>query len=307
MNSDFKNNRVADPTKISDKQIKQVKKYCKEYFDKAVSKHRAHDQKKQKQERKSKESHSHRPSSSSADRPDKEEQPKADSDVKKEEESDGDVDLSDDDMPGFKVSSSPREGSSAAEPLKRKRSPDDEREGTAEMAADDANHSPKRQKSTSPQHLPPPPPPPPPMTPGDVSPNDVSDMSLKRKRSEENGENGDYEDGAGSMSPGKRHRNGETPPPPPPPPPPADIMDTSNSQEDIEGHQRSEEPWSQKGDGDDVDGDSAIRGKMSGDSNGNDTLKHPHQNGKLHSDEEVSNSQPLSPLHNNISTDNEQV
>jgi hypothetical protein len=46
VNSDFKNNRVEDPTKISEKQQKKVKKYCKEFFDKAVIKHRAHEQKK---------------------------------------------------------------------------------------------------------------------------------------------------------------------------------------------------------------------------------------------------------------------
>lgn len=296
MNSDFKNNRVADPTKISDKQIKQVKKYCKEYFDKAVSKHRAYDQKKQ--ERKSKESHQRR-SSTSTDRIDKKEHSHADRGVKKEEDSDADVDLSDDDdMAGFKVSSSPREGSSAAEPLKRKRSPaddddDDRQEDTADAAADEPNHSPKRQKSTSPQHLPPPPPPPPPMSLGDASPNDISDMSLKRKRPDEEG---DYANGAGSMSPGKRHRSEETPPPPPPPPPglPADIMDTNNSQDDIDDHRPSGEPQNHKG-----DGSSIIRERMDLDSSG-DVPKDFYQNGNLQGDS-VSKSQPLSPLHNNIS------
>lgn len=44
--SDFKNNRVEDPTKISTKQEKQVKKWVKDYFDKAVVKKRQHDAKK---------------------------------------------------------------------------------------------------------------------------------------------------------------------------------------------------------------------------------------------------------------------
>ena len=35
--SDFKHNRVEDPTKITDKQEKKVKKYVKEFFDKAVA------------------------------------------------------------------------------------------------------------------------------------------------------------------------------------------------------------------------------------------------------------------------------
>jgi histone-lysine N-methyltransferase SETD2 len=36
--SDFKNNRVEDPTKISERQEKKVKKYVREYFEKAVEK-----------------------------------------------------------------------------------------------------------------------------------------------------------------------------------------------------------------------------------------------------------------------------
>ncbi|KAJ0423418.1 hypothetical protein BJY00DRAFT_299641 [Aspergillus carlsbadensis] len=46
VNSDFKNNRVADPTKIDEKQQKKVKSFCKEFFDKAVAKHQAHEQRK---------------------------------------------------------------------------------------------------------------------------------------------------------------------------------------------------------------------------------------------------------------------
>lgn len=44
--SDFKNNRVEDPTKISEKQEKKVKKYVREYFEKAVEKKRAMDKRK---------------------------------------------------------------------------------------------------------------------------------------------------------------------------------------------------------------------------------------------------------------------
>ncbi|QSZ30627.1 hypothetical protein DSL72_000185 [Monilinia vaccinii-corymbosi] len=43
--SDFKNNRVEDPTKISGKQEKKVKKYVRDYFDKAVEKKKAMDKK----------------------------------------------------------------------------------------------------------------------------------------------------------------------------------------------------------------------------------------------------------------------
>ncbi|KAI5305264.1 hypothetical protein KEM56_004874, partial [Ascosphaera pollenicola] len=44
VNSDYKAKRVEDPTKISEKQAQKVKKYCKEFFDKAVVKHRAYEE-----------------------------------------------------------------------------------------------------------------------------------------------------------------------------------------------------------------------------------------------------------------------
>lgn len=43
VSSDYKNNRVTDPTKISDKAAKKVKQYVKDYLDKAVAKKHAHD------------------------------------------------------------------------------------------------------------------------------------------------------------------------------------------------------------------------------------------------------------------------
>jgi hypothetical protein len=44
--SDYKNNRVSDPTKISSKQVKAVKKYVVDFFNKAVKKRRDHDKRK---------------------------------------------------------------------------------------------------------------------------------------------------------------------------------------------------------------------------------------------------------------------
>ncbi|KAL3424754.1 SET domain-containing protein [Phlyctema vagabunda] len=44
--SDFKNNRVQDPTKISEKQEKKVKKYVRDFFEKAVEKKKAMDKRK---------------------------------------------------------------------------------------------------------------------------------------------------------------------------------------------------------------------------------------------------------------------
>ena len=46
VNSDYKNDRVDDPTKISHRQEKQIKKYVQEYFEKAVAKKKEHDRKK---------------------------------------------------------------------------------------------------------------------------------------------------------------------------------------------------------------------------------------------------------------------
>lgn len=46
VSSDYKHNRVDDPTAISDKQEKKVKKYVKDFFDKAVLKHRDHEKRK---------------------------------------------------------------------------------------------------------------------------------------------------------------------------------------------------------------------------------------------------------------------
>ncbi|KAI1501053.1 Set2 Rpb1 interacting domain-containing protein [Biscogniauxia marginata] len=44
--SDYKNNRVEDPTSITEKQGRKVKKYVKDFFDRAVEKYKAHETKK---------------------------------------------------------------------------------------------------------------------------------------------------------------------------------------------------------------------------------------------------------------------
>ena len=56
MNSDFKNGRVKDPYNISSKQAHSIKKYVKEFFDKAVVKHRQHEKKKREKDAKLRES-----------------------------------------------------------------------------------------------------------------------------------------------------------------------------------------------------------------------------------------------------------
>lgn len=161
MSSDFKNHRVEDPTKISSRQEKHVKKYVKEYFDKAVAKKREHD--KRKAERRAKEGES-------AVSP----TPAMVAEVKEEEESDGDHDvaMSDDNEDGKpKLESAtpvtPSDQLLQAEGLKRKRVKDEDPDS---MKLEDNEATPsKRHKSESP---PPPPPPPPPAdgTPPDLMP-----------------------------------------------------------------------------------------------------------------------------------------
>ena len=141
VNSDYKNGRVEDPTKISSRQEKQVKKYVQDYFEKAVAKKKDHE--KRKAERKVKEEEN--------------------SGMKGEEDdSDRDPNMakSDDDdakqKPGSMTPATPLEQLSIAEGLKRKRtsgSPVDPWEEQGESSTPN-----KRLKSESP---PPPPPPPP--------------------------------------------------------------------------------------------------------------------------------------------------
>lgn len=133
VNSDFKNNRVDDPTKISDKQQKKVKQFCKEYFDKAVAKHRAHTKRKE-------DRHSKEPGSKPGDTPN------VDSDEAV------DVKMSDDEEDKSAVMDVEGSGGSS---LKRKRGE------TVKENGDGFGSPVKRARSTTP------PPPPPPMTPGE--------------------------------------------------------------------------------------------------------------------------------------------
>lgn len=170
MNSDFKSGRVKDPTKIDEKHEKKVKKYCKDFFDKAAYKHRKLE--KDRAERKQKPETS-RPNGMASAAPST---PvlnlDASPDTKKEGQSDDeDVKMSDDDeektTPRTPLAGMNEDG------LKRKRAvEEDEAEEEAEdndddiKAESDMSKSPaKRIKSESP-----PPPPPPPEPPIDTPP-----------------------------------------------------------------------------------------------------------------------------------------
>lgn len=127
---------MDDPTKISEKQQKKVKQFCKEYFDKAVIKHRAH-------AKKNTERHSKEPDVKLEDGPN------VDSDEAV------DVKMSDDEEDGCEDKSTVMEVGEPGGSLKRKRDEADKENGESTAAPL------KRQRSFSP------PPPPPPMTPGD--------------------------------------------------------------------------------------------------------------------------------------------
>ncbi|KAK2803747.1 histone methyltransferase set2 [Onygenales sp. PD_10] len=224
VNSDFKNNRVDDPTKVSDKQVKQVKKYCKDYFDKAVQKQRAYEKKKaEKRAREGKSAHG----SSSGDGHVKREPSKSQELRKEESDVDEDIQMSDDEIDKVEdKKSSPL--SVDSNNLKRKRDGDGGLD-VMELDIDGMRASPsKRAKSVTP-----PPPPPPPLelgTPDASMVDDIAGESLKRKRDED-----DYANG--SASPGKQHRSATPPPPPPPPPGDApEMCDVGEEQgrEDIE-------------------------------------------------------------------------
>ncbi|KAI9807264.1 MAG: histone methyltransferase set2 [Piccolia ochrophora] len=149
VNSDFKNKRVEDPTRISPRQEKQVKKFVKDYFDKAVAKKRDHDKKKA-------ESKSRHGESSSASHAGPEKN--KDEEI---QEPDGDpmLELSDmeDEGVDLNVSQPPTPGldNVYGDSLKRKREDDEQYTPTLEEGTPN-----KRLRSTTP--TPPPPPPPPP-------------------------------------------------------------------------------------------------------------------------------------------------
>ncbi len=144
VNSDFKNNRVEDPTSISSRQEKNVKKYVKDFFDKAVIKRREYEKKKAERKMKDGGSATSPPSAT----------PTVDDAVKDERQSSGAVTPAS----GSGSGSGSASASVSGENLKRKRADEDESDGTKAQAVD-ATANKKVKLETPP--LPPPPPPPP--------------------------------------------------------------------------------------------------------------------------------------------------
>lgn len=150
--SDFKSGRVKDPTKVDEKQQRKVKEYCKQFFDKAASKHKKHEDersaRKSKKEGKSKDT------------------PEGSPHVKSEfADEDEEIKMSDNEL-DEKVSPTPEIGTpSESQSLKRKR------ESVGVKGEDvDVPQSPLKKLHVDTQDEkesipgPPPPPPPPPAT-----------------------------------------------------------------------------------------------------------------------------------------------
>lgn len=173
--SDFKNRRVENPTHISDKQERVVRKYVKEYFDKAVGKKIEHDRRKEAQ-RNSKGDPAQKalanggvPTPPTTDR-----SKTSDDNLEKLEDDDAMVfsenEIEDDDQeetptqPGSVISPS------TSDNLKRKRGLDaDIMDSQAAANGEDADTPSKRFRDDEVGDLPTPPPPPPP--PADDAPS----------------------------------------------------------------------------------------------------------------------------------------
>ncbi|KAL9624020.1 MAG: hypothetical protein Q9160_001773 [Pyrenula sp. 1 TL-2023] len=175
VNSDFKAGKVEDPTKISEKHEMKVKKYCKDFFDKAAAKHKAYEKKKT-------EKKARREKAKSGAEPDLPTPNGMDSpDVKKEEESDEeDVKMSDDEDENENIGehkSSPLTPTLNGDSLKRKRGED---KLEIKQAPDGSESPSKKLKSHSPPPPPPPPPGPPVETPTDSTHDSPMDMHLNQ-------------------------------------------------------------------------------------------------------------------------------
>lgn len=181
--SDFKGGRVEDPTKISEKHQQKVKKYCKDFFEKAAYKHGKHE--KEKATRRAKAANGTKPdlanvptSTSMTTSPRQKVDASPAVDVKKEDDSDDeDVKMSEDEpdedeKPSF---ASPLTEMQSGETMKRKRSCSADRDTKDE---DDLTKSPlKKLNLDSPPPPPPPPPPAPPMETPDDTPGQSEDAS----------------------------------------------------------------------------------------------------------------------------------
>ncbi|RDW78418.1 histone-lysine N-methyltransferase-1 [Coleophoma crateriformis] len=174
--SDFKNNRVEDPTKISEKQEKKVKKYVRDFFEKAVEKKKIMDRKKAERAEKLQEA-----ANGMADKADAVSSDKT-RDLEEVEGKLGDeIDIQvsddeDDSRQAFNsIPTSPNAITPADSDLKRKRDDD-------ACLVDEETH--KRLKDSQ-EPSPPPPPPPPPVDGPDYAEGDELQLAEEQRELEE--------------------------------------------------------------------------------------------------------------------------
>ncbi len=179
--SDFKGGRVGDPTKINEKHQQKVKKYCKDFFEKAAHKHHKHE--KEKAAKKVKSANSTKANGVEASAltsivasPTQNLDASSDMDVKKEDETDDeDVKMSEDepDEDEKPTPDSPSIAMHSGDTLKRKRASD---EGDINDE-DDLTKSPLKKMNSDSPPPPPPPPPGPPIETPDGTPGQSEDAS----------------------------------------------------------------------------------------------------------------------------------
>ncbi|KAI9799706.1 MAG: hypothetical protein M1825_004441 [Sarcosagium campestre] len=155
VSSDYKNKRVQDPTQISSRQEKQVKKFVKEYFDKAVAK-KAHLDKKKAERLRRKDNQESVSTPLAAGAGEESHGSDVNHAVDKTEAEDEGIDLN--------VSSPPTPSADIEShaTLKRKREGDEAEVMTTPLEG----HSPTKRFRSTPPSTPPPPPPPPPAREG---------------------------------------------------------------------------------------------------------------------------------------------
>jgi histone-lysine N-methyltransferase SETD2 len=162
--SDYKAGRVKNPTKIEDRQVKKVKEFCKQFFEKAYQKHKKHEAEKAMR--------------------DKGKKPKLDDETAAASppaaDEDEDIKMSDNELDDTPSVNSPSEANGTGT-LKRKRGA---QEDLAPAAADDEREpigSPGKRLNMELDTPPPPPPPPaPPVeTPPASTPREGRDVDME--------------------------------------------------------------------------------------------------------------------------------
>lgn len=167
VSSDYKHKRVDDPTFISEKQEKKVKKYVKDFFDKAVSKHNEHEKRKT--------GRASRPGSDKAGEP-------SAAEAVASVETPGDL-AGDDDVTMSDVEDVP----ASSPPNKRKR--DDDADPMDDSLTPEEPSSVKRLKEETPEEPSPPPPPPPPPDAAmvddlNMTPSQAAEISREQEEAE---------------------------------------------------------------------------------------------------------------------------